>query len=171
MDSEQVKDWLARLAALVAEGDEVLDASMTNTIKPAETLGVYAEVVGQIKKLVFLRGELEEMAARIMDADLQPVGYLDGSETKVLKKSASKSRRAWDNDGLLSTVRKRIVADAIDAGADQSVEPTIQSTVDSIGNVYRLAGSNVRTTALKDLYIDPDEYCESSGYKFSVAVV
>ena len=171
MDTEQVKEWLARFDALVAEGDEVLDASMTNTIEPAETLGVYAEVVGKIKKLVYLRGELEEMAARIMEADLVPVGYLNGSETRVLKKSASKPRRNWDNDGLLSAVRRRIVADAMESGADKSVIPTVQSTVDSLGTVYRLAGSNVRTTALKDLYIDADEYCESSTYRFSVAVV
>jgi hypothetical protein len=171
MDKDQVADWLERLAVLVDEGDEVLEASYTNEIEPTETCGVYAEVVCQIKHLVFLRGELEGMVARIMDADLQAVDYLGGAETKVLKKSASKPRRNWDNDGLLTAVRKRIVADAIDSGADESVIPTVQSTVDSLGTVYRLAGSNVRTTALKDLYIDADEYCESSDYRFSVAVV
>ena len=65
----------------------------------------------------------------------------------------SKASTQWDNEALEGAVRKGLVSEARDAGF-------LNTTITQLGRIYRLAGSNVRLTALRELDIDPDEYCE-----------
>ena len=71
----------------------------------------------------------------------------------------SKSSSQWDNEALEGAVRKGLVSEAIDAGLDDGAVGILNTTITHLGRIYRLAGSNVRLTALKQLGIDPDEYC------------
>jgi len=71
----------------------------------------------------------------------------------------SKSSSQWDNEALEGAVRKGLVSEAIDAGLDDGAIRILHTTITQLGRIYRLAGSNVRLTALKQLGIDPDEYC------------
>ena len=52
------------------------------------------------------------------------------------------------------------MSEARDAGLDEGAVGILNTTITQLGRIYRLAGSNVRLTALRELDIDPDEYCE-----------
>lgn len=71
----------------------------------------------------------------------------------------SKASSQWDNEALEGAVRKGLVSEARDAGLDEGAVGILNTTITQLGRIYRLAGSNVRLTALKALGIDPDEYC------------
>jgi hypothetical protein len=77
----------------------------------------------------------------------------------VLKWGAT--RKSWDNESLLSEVRKRIVKEAEEAGLNEVQLVIINTAITQLNHVYRLAGANARIKALKEMGIDPDEYCES----------
>ena len=70
-------------------------------------------------------------------------------------------RKSWDNESLLSEVRKRIVKEAEDAGLNEVQLVIINTAITQLNHVYRLAGTNARIKALKEMNIDPDEFCES----------
>jgi hypothetical protein len=163
-----VASWLQSLRKVVDDADQVLEWASTNEITPEETLGVYAELAVLVKALDWQRGELMDLALRGMHDDTHVADFIGGGDLRILRKSASKPRRKWDNEGLLNTVRRKIIARATDSGADEN---TVSMTINAISDVYRLAGGNVRLAVLRDIEVDADEYCETGDTKFRVEVM
>lgn len=63
-------------------------------------------------------------------------------------------RKGWENDLLRDAVRPRLLVDP-ETGEKRDPEGVLETTL----SVVSLIGSNVKTTGLKKLGIDPDDYC------------
>jgi len=71
----------------------------------------------------------------------------------VERNHVSPRRTNWDHDALLRLV--------VDSRIVDKETGEIESTLDVLRKVYPLKGYNARTTALRSLNIDPDEFCET----------
>lgn len=164
---EVVASWLQSLRQVVDGADQILEWAQTSEITPEETLGVYAEFADLVKALDWQRRDLMNTAAHMMDDDTFAAEFINGLDTRVLRKSASRPRRKWDNEGLFSTVRRKVIDQAGDAGADID---TVAATIRALSDIYRLSGGTARLTVLREMEIDYDEYCETGEVQFRVEV-
>lgn len=71
----------------------------------------------------------------------------------IERNRVSPRRTNWDHDALLRLV--------VDSRVVNEETGEIESTLDVLRKVYPLKGYNARTTALRDLGINPDEFCET----------
>ena len=76
--------------------------------------------------------------------------YLTAAGVTVERKHKPPRRTNWDHDGLLRLV--------VDSRVLNEETGEIESVLAVVKKVYPLAGYNARTTALKALNIDVDEY-------------
>jgi hypothetical protein len=167
--------WLKALQKLANANEEMIEKA--ESLESDEMLSVYPQLLDCINKLTMLKRDLEVRVAHAMKEDMMPVSFLDESEKVTLKKAVSKSRTNWDNDSLVTDVKRKIRTDMGDKFPDgqkvrfDEIEQFITRAFDKLGEVFRLSGSSVRVGVLKEWDIDPDEYCESRGYRYSVQVV
>lgn len=78
--------------------------------------------------------------------------FTAGGVTIEVKRAAPR-RTNWDSDGLLRLV--------LDSRVVNEETGEIESVLDILKQVYPLKGYNARTTALKKLGIDVDEFCQT----------
>lgn len=106
--------------------------------------------------------EAAEALARAVPYEISNVTF---SDTRALTPRWPKDRKAWQNDRLRDDVRARVLADENgEARPGADVFETLESIVSIIG-------SNVKTTGLKKLGLDPDDYCMSEKRPPTVQVV
>lgn len=102
----------------------------------------------------------------------------------AIERHASKARKGWDSEALRSSTFGRLYRRAADAaaGGDVDTPPVVDpatgervpgwaDAVAAIGEVWNLSGNNVRVTAVKDLGLDPDEYCTPGKTSWSLRYV
>jgi hypothetical protein len=93
------------------------------------------------------------------DALADKIGQAMGDKRYVTKgctierNRVSPRRTNWDHDALLRLV--------VDSRIVNEETGEIESTLDVLRKVYPLKGYNARTTALRELNINPDEFCET----------
>lgn len=78
----------------------------------------------------------------------------------------SKDRKAWKNEALLTDVRPRVLMDP-ESGEVLDGPAVFERTLE----VVSLIGSNVKTTGLKKLGLDPADYCTEEPKDPTVTVI
>lgn len=100
------------------------------------------------KALAFAKDALADKIAQAM-TDKRHVSH----GCTVERHRVSPRRTNWDHDALLRLV--------VDSRVVNEETGEIESALDVLRKVYPLKGYNARTTALRALNIDPDEFCET----------
>lgn len=156
-------------AAVIIDGEEV-------------DLHAHAAYFDQLDQLLVEVRMAHSLAARELGERLRAehVDLLDREVGAPVKLNVSKSRKAWQSDVLrvdaLRAARERAQVDSLVAAVDPSTgEPVLtwQQAVDAVSGLWSLSGSNVRLTALRELGLDPDDYCEGGPDRptYTAAVV
>jgi len=128
------------------------------------------DALQDISDMHLVKAEVARLFAVMQDQAVEAVGYtaapisVEGASIEI--KSGS-SRKAWDHASLAKDVAQRIYESAIDIDTGEIKKNPKQMMEEMLK--YG-AVSYWRVTALKDLNIDPDEYCEVSPPKSSVIV-
>lgn len=95
---------------------------------------------------------------------LKEPASVNGATIEIRKGS---SRKAWDHESIGQTVAQRIYQSSIDIDTGE----VLKSPIDMMLEMMKYgAVSYWRATNLKDLNIDPDEYCEVSEGKKNLVI-
>lgn len=94
------------------------------------------------------------------------------ADTRPLVPRFPKNRTAWDNASLAADIRARIAAQVEDATAgDPAAMQAYEITMGQAEKIVTLSGGNAKTTGIKALGLDPDDYCQSEKQDPIVQVV
>ena len=177
LDGDVLETWLESMEQAATYGEAVCLLVMT----PAEDRNeedfddslraAYVEAVGLMDRLRFIKAEIETAVGKAMPDDQMVVDFLRGGDARAINRRFSQRQSQWDNDDLFRTVVRTVKADAKAHGATDEDLIWIDGAITEIATFYRLSGSNVRVTAMKNREIDPDEYCHTDGAAVSIQVV
>jgi hypothetical protein len=112
--------------------------------------------------------DLNDLVRRVEDhvADLMPDKVVELDGLPPMERRRGTDRKAWDSDDLLRDV-VRTVSDLDTTTGELRVDPDRLLTV--LRQVVPFTGSlSWRVVALRDLGLDPDEYCTTSPGRVSV---
>lgn len=133
-----------------------------------------AVLIDGIEKIVdSLRETREEVAATFARELPYQTSLVAYGDLRPMKPRFPKDRKGWDNEALQADVLPALTADI----PDNLVDPETgtphrpREIVDRVLSVVSLTGSNVKTTGIKALGLDPDDYCHASKADPTVQVV
>jgi hypothetical protein len=152
--ASQIDFALMNILAGLETLDKLVDPELQDP-PSARCLFTWLETIEAIRRS--LAFHTPDIAAAIAKQVKSNEPQVDVPSAPVVKWSKSSSQ--WDNEALEGAVRKGLVSEAQASGLDESAVRVLHATISQLGRIYRLAGSNVRLTALRELDIDPDEYC------------
>ena len=153
---------LADVMKLLSGIEDFLMA-MPDNLESEEMLQFAADLHSVKKYAGFLFDECQYVVTGRVGLLASPV-VLSGSTVEI--KTAS-NRKAWDHQGLMRDVSRRIVDKSIDLNTGELTK----SPLEMIQEVINYMGvSYWKVSKLKELSIDADEYCEVSEGKKSIVV-
>jgi len=129
-----------------------------------------SEALQDISDMHFAKSEVTRLFALMQEHAVEAVGYTAAPiavEGATIEIKSGSSRKAWDHQSLARDVAQRIYESSIDMDTGE-VHKNPREMMEEM--LKYGAVSYWRVTALKDLNIDPDEYCEVSPPKSSLIV-
>lgn len=121
-----------------------------------------------IDHLDLLRTKLREIEDAVQEAFCQALPYKTTSvgypDCAALIPRWGGSRIQWDSKTLRDDVRSKVLREF-------NTDPAAEGAFDLVEKVVSITGSNVKTTGLKKLGLDPDDYSEKVPKAPSVQVV
>jgi hypothetical protein len=125
------------------------------------------EIAATLCALDELNRDLAEARRQLADVlgDTMGPDVLTGDGWQAEKRWAT-SRTRWQNDALWAALRPRIlrrVLDPADTGEVIGDPDTVVRTLDEVLALANVSGSSMRVTRLREMGLDPDEWCESQG--------
>lgn len=171
MTTATTSSMLIEHAAAVAEpaqalGDIVLEREALRSMQEVELIDLLLQVRTARQNLALAERELEGAAARAMTGDRVAV-----QGKWIAERRWGKDRTKWENDDLAREVVKRAIDTArVDTSTGELIEPnaTTWAVRDAL---LACARPSWRVTALRELDINPDEYCSSEKARPTVQVV
>lgn len=173
-----------RLLADMTEGAETIAAASFDLVKDApvkareEDHAVYlhdlAVLIDSIETMVdTLRETQSEMAATFARELPYQTSLVAYGDLRPMKPRYPKDRKGWDNEALAADVLPALTADIPDSLVDPETGTPHRprEIVDRVLSVVSLTGSNVKTTGIKKLGLDPDDYCHASKADPTVQIV
>lgn len=121
------------------------DQEITDLEDAVSAWGLLCEAA---QTLAFVRDDLANAIAQAM-----PDKRMTLAGVTVEKHAKPPRRTDWDHDALLRYV--------VDSRVVDHETGEIESALEVLKRVYPLKGYNARTTELKKLQIDPDEFCRT----------
>lgn len=180
--SENLSAYLESMAfeAATAEG-EVLDLIDKRPESDDPLRDVWnhdlAVVIDRLETIIDKAKEVQHAAAVAFCRALpfpapSSITYAD---TRPLVPRFPKNRTAWDNAALAMAVRSEIITGVLDGIEDPEAEEVAASvaarTAGAFEAVITLSGNNAKTTGIRALGLDPDEFCTSEKRDPEVQVV
>jgi hypothetical protein len=128
------------------------------------------EALQDISDMHLVKTEIGRLFNSMQDKVIDLVGFTAAPipvEGATIEVKSGSTRKAWDHKSLAESVAQRIYESSIniDTGEISKTPKQMMAEMLKYGAV-----SYWRVTALKDLNIDPDEYCEVSPPKNSVVI-
>ncbi len=146
------------LTELVTDLDQSVEDLSLDELDPKDTeLIAYAMIEEARKNLGLVASLLEKKLVKVMPRDYTQ----DGVGTWEKRKKTN--RTSWDREELVRDVLDSRLFDPI-TGEDKYPSP-----LDKVCHVWNLGAP--RTTALRELGLDPDEYCTSEDAGFSLRLI
>jgi hypothetical protein len=140
-------------------------AAWLDSAQEVEALDALATVRQARQDLAQVEAVIEQRAARLMSGNV--VEWPGG----VAERRFGKDRREWNHDELTEVVTRRIALDAATDRASGETDDMLEALVrDAIGQYALTNRPAWRTTALKQLDVDPDEYCHAIPGRTTVAI-
>jgi hypothetical protein len=164
--------WPAdQLAALASVADDL--AKAVEAVAMVDDVDVLIATVDRVDDVRRRASELAQ-ACRERAAVLIGRGTHQLRDGRQVTVKGGRKRKQWDVPGLLSAVRRNALIDP-DTGEVHVPTPEAQEHADRVvGAVLAVVPANpstgFRAGALRDLRLDPDEYCESIPQPPSVQV-
>lgn len=131
-----------------------------------ELARLHVAIVKAAQRLATIRGAVEATLA-----DVMPDKRLELPGLPVLERRRGTDRKAWQSVDLLDELFRRAVVD-VETGEVLDDEALIRQRLHEVlVDCVPFTGSlGWRTTALRDLGLDPDEWCETKPGRVSVQI-
>jgi hypothetical protein len=128
------------------------------------------EVLQDVSDMHLVKATVTRLFGAMQDETVERIGFTAAPinvEGATIEVKSGSSRKAWDHSALAQDVAQRIYESSIDIDTGEVNKTPREMMADMLK--YG-AVSYWRVGALKDLNIDPDEYCEVSPPKSSLVV-
>ncbi len=162
MTAEPKFDYADRLASdtkllvqMISDVDHAVDVECWEDLD--QGLICFAMLEEARKNLSLITSLLEKKLAKVMPRDYT----LEGVGT--FEKRKRTNRTSWDREELVRDVLDSRIFDPI-TGEDKFPTP-----LDKVRHVWNLGAP--RTTALRELGLDPDQYCEAEDAGYSLRLI
>jgi len=137
---------------------ESLDVDALAGLPLGDALRAWQELENVNRCLGVVRSELEKAVAAAM-----PESQIAVTGSGVFQRHGRKDRKTWDHEMLYRDVRDALLVDK------QTGEVTVQTESERIRYVWHLGAP--RVTALRELGLDPDDYCRSEWRGYAIEVI
>lgn len=181
-ETAQATEALRHVVEVVAECrettlvEEIDRAPRLGEGDPLDDLAGLAHLVDAFDRIMVqakeARAEAAEALARALPFGTS-VASFDG--LPAMTPRFPKDRSGWNSDALAHRVRREILSPAreVDQETGEIVEvyPTAQEVYSALTDVVSVTGSNVKVKGLKNLGIDPDEFCTATPGTPTVQII
>lgn len=144
---------------LVATERATVDLITRAPVKAHEDHPTYvhdlATLVDRLEEIIDKAKEIQaEVASALAHAIPFGTTHVTFPDLRSLTPRWGGERKGWENELLRDAVKPRLLVDP-ETGEKRDPEDVLETTL----SVVSLIGSNVKTTGLKKLGVDPDDYC------------